>query len=173
MTLNELAQIEWDSFETTADWTKLLNELLGLIDIANAAERRGELADALDSFADHSTSDDLDVITRLNQVARKTARALRKADIATSIGELQSTSAEFQAIVKEFSVASAALRKEASALRAEKFTAAVSSLTETISSLKLLSQAVASEDQESLAPAIAQAVASAQALRELLEKPQA
>lgn len=172
MTLDDLAKIEWESFEATADWTKVLNDLLGMTDAASAAQRRGELADALDNFADRSTSEDLDVITRLDQVARKAARALRKADITASIGQLQSASADFQAIVKEFSAASAMLRKEASTLRAEKFTAAVSSLTETIASLKLLSQAVVTVDQQNLAPAIAQAVASAQALRELLEKPQ-
>lgn len=171
MKFDDLGSIDWDAFESTADWTKLLNDLMGLAQVASGNAQRDLLADRLDEFADHSSSEDLDVIAKLDRVARKCARALRMESIADSIKELQAASAEFNLAAKEFSAASAALKKEASQLRLEKFSAAVSSLTEAIASLKALSQATAGDNDEKLAAAIAQAVSSAQKLRGLLEKP--
>ena len=121
--------------------------------------------------ADHSASDDLDVITRLDSVARRAARALRLADIAASVAELQVASGDFRVIVKEFSAASVALRKEATTLRAERLTAAVSSLTGTISSLKALEAAVKGDQDQDVVLAISRLVANAQSLRSQLERP--
>jgi arginine/lysine/ornithine decarboxylase len=171
MNFSDCASIDWSAFRTTAEWTKLLNDLLGLTEIASAPEQRAILADRLDEFADHSSSDDLDVITKLDTVARRAARSLRKEDIARSIAELNAANSEFRAVAKEFSAASVALKKEASKLRAEVFDAAVTSLTETISSLKSLSQVVATDADGKLATAIAQAILSTQELRALIERP--
>jgi hypothetical protein len=169
MNWESLSSIDWDEFETTADWVKLLNDLLGLKESADGPAKRDRLADKLDEFADRSVSDDLATITKLDASARKAARALRNASISESIKELAAASADYQAAVKEFSAASASLKKEASLLRLERFTAATRSLTETISSLKTLSQVVSSKDDKKLAAAIAQAVKSAQELRSILE----
>ena len=171
MKFEDLGSIDWDAFASTADWAKLLNDLMDLAQIATGNAQRDELADRLDEFADHSSSEDLDVITKLDRIARKCARALRMESIGESIKELQAASADFRLAVKEFSAAAAELKKEASLLRAEKFNAAVSSLTDAIASLKALSQATAGDDDEKLAAAIAQAVSSAQKLRGLLERP--
>ena len=169
MNWNTLDDIDWDSFESTQDWVKVLNDLRGLIDTADTAAKRAKLADTLDEFADRSTSDDLALIVKLDASARKAARALRKTNIADSVAELAAASAEYQAAVKEFAAASAVLKKEASLLRAEKFTQAVSSLTDTISAVKSLTQIVTSQDDPKLAAAITRAVESAQKLRGMLE----
>jgi hypothetical protein len=171
MTLEDLDSIEWDELESTEDWVKMLNDLLGLVDGAQTPARRDALAAALDEFADRSTSEDLSTITKLDAAARKAARALRKSDIAASVNELAAASADFRAAVKELGAATAGLRKEAAKLRAEKITVAVSSLTETIGSLKNLSQVLQSEDGDKIAAAIKEAMQSAQKLRTLLEKP--
>ena len=171
MKFEDLATIDWDACESTADWTKLLNDLMGLAQAAAGSAQRDALADRLDEFADRSSSADLDVITRLDRVARRAARALRLQSIDASIGELEAASAEFRAVVKEFSAASIALQKEAALLRAQRLTEAVGSLTDTIASLKALSQTTAGEGDEKLVAAIAQAVSSAQLLRSLLERP--
>ncbi len=171
MNWNSLDAIDWDDVETTADWIKILNDLRGLIDTADSGVKLKKLADKLDEFADHSVSEDLDTITKLDASARKAARALRMTDIAQRIQTLASASADYQAAVKEFSAASAGLKKEASLLRAEKFSASVTALTETISSLKNLSQVVSDEDDTKLVGAIDDAVKSAQKLRSILEKP--
>jgi hypothetical protein len=171
MKLDDLSSIDWDERESTEDWVKTLNDLLGLVEAAQAADKRELLADTLDEFADHSTSDDLATITRLDAAARKAARALRKADIAARTSELAAASADFQAALKQLGVASAELQKEAAKLRAEKITSAISSLTDTIGSLKNLSQALTTEDGDKIAVAIKDAVQSAQRLRTLLEKP--
>jgi hypothetical protein len=171
MKLENLDSIDWDSLESTADWVKMLNDLLGLVESAQTPVQRDRLAKALDDFADHSSSDDLNTITKLDASARKTARALRKTDIAASVSDLAAASADFQTAVKEFSAGSANLKKEAAVLRAEKFTAAVTSLTDTIATLKSLSQVITSEDGDKVAAAIKGAAQSAQKLRSILEKP--
>jgi hypothetical protein len=171
MKFEDLGSIDWDAFESTADWTKLLNDLIDLAQTATGSTQRDEIANRLDEFADHSSSEDLDIITKLDRVARKCARALRMESIGESVKELQTASADFRVTVKELSAATATLKKEALLLRAEKFNAAVSSLTGAIASLKALSQATAGDDDEKLAVAIAQAVSSAQKLRGLLERP--
>lgn len=171
MTFNDLASIAWEAPQSTADWTRLLNDLLGLTQAQASAAQRSELADCLDTFADRAHSDDLDLIIKLARSARRAARALRRQSIGDSLQELAAASADFDAAVVEFSAASAALKRETSLLRAEKLNAAVSSLTDTIGSLKTLSQFAASDGDEQLAAAIAQAMGSAQALRDLLEKP--
>ena len=171
MTLNDLDSIDFDELESTQDWVKMLNDLLGLAESAQASNKRELLADTLDQFADHSSSEDLGTITKLDAAARKAARALRRDDIAARIGELQAASADFQAAVKELDASTSGLKKEAAKLRAEKFTAAVSSLTDTIGSLKNLSQVLQTDDGDKIAAAIKDAVQSAQKLRTLLEKP--
>jgi hypothetical protein len=165
MNWNSLDSIDWDEFEATADWIKVLNDLRGLIETADSAEKRGKLADKLDEFADHSSSEDLGTITKLDTSARKAARALRIAEITERIQTLAAASADYQTAVKEFSAVTAGLKKEASLLRAERFTKSVTALTETISSLKNLSQVIEGEN------AITEAVKSAQKLRAILEKP--
>lgn len=171
MRFNDLPGIDWDSYKTTLDWTKLLAELIALAETAKgvAASQRDTLSDALDEFANHSSSPDLDAIIKLDLIARKTARAMRIEDIETSISELQAASSEFRGVVRELGAATATLQKEASKLRAEKLVAAISSLTEAISSLKSLGQAVAQENDEKLSTAIQQTVLSAQRLRVRLE----
>ena len=169
MNWDTLDAIDWDAFEATEDWIKALNDLRGLIDSADTSQKRDLLAGKLDEFADHSRSEDLATIVKLDSSARRTARALRRASIDQSIAELAAASAEFQTAVKEFTAASETLKKEASFLRMEKFTQAVSSLTETISAVKSLTQVVKAEDDPKLAAAITRAVESAQKLRALLE----
>ena len=171
MKFDELESIDWDAFESTADWSKLLNDLLGLAPAATDSAQRDALADSLDAFADHSSSDELDVIIKLDRAARKAARALRLTSIQERVTALQAASDDFRAAMKEFSAASLALRKESSLLRLEKFNAAVSSLTDAIASLKALSQATADDGDGPLGAAIDQTVNSAQKLRNLLEKP--
>jgi hypothetical protein len=177
MRLEDLDSIEWDELESTEDWVKMLNDLLGLVDGAQTPTKRDALAAALDEFADRSTSEDLSTITKLDAAARKAARALRKTDIAASVNELAAASADFRAALKELGATTAELKKEAAKLRSEKITAAVSSLTETIGSLKNLSQVLESEAADRIAAAdkvaaaIKKAVQSAQKLRTLLERP--
>lgn len=169
MNLRDLAGIDWSAYETTTDWTRLLGDLLALVPLAASAAQRGELADRLDQFADHSSSDDLEAIKRLDRAARKAARALRLDDIAARVQDLQAASADYDDVAQAFGLASAALQKEASRLRAETAGAAVAALTQTIDSLKALQKA--SGDDARLAAAIAQAVASADQLRGLLVQP--
>jgi hypothetical protein len=171
MNFDDLPGIDWDAIDSTADWTRLLDDLLALARSAGTAEQREILADTFDAFADRSTSDDLALVTRLDGVARKSARALRKQDIAASVAALAAASSEFQTIAREFGAVSAALKQQASQLRAEKFTAAVTSLTQTIASLESLSQAVATDGDDALAAAIADALLGAQRLRALIDKP--
>jgi hypothetical protein len=166
-----LHAIDWDALESTEDWVKMLNALLGLVESADTAGKRDRLARALDDFADHSTSDDLHTITRLDAAARKAARALRRTDIAAGVAELTAASDEFRALVKELAAAGAAMKKEAARLRAQSITSAVSSLTEAIAALKNLSQVLSAEDGDRLPAAIKEAVNSAQKLRGLLERP--
>ena len=109
MNWSTLDSIDWDSLEATADWVKILNDLRGLIDSADDKDKRSKLAAKLDEFADHSVSDDLLTITRLDASARKSARALRNANITERIQELAAASAEYQAAVKEFTAATAGL----------------------------------------------------------------
>lgn len=170
MNWSTLDAIDWDGLETTADWVKTLNDLRGLIDTADDKDKRDKLATQLDEFANHSVSDDLFAIIKLDASARKTARALRNSIITESIQELAEASAEYQAAVKEFTAATAGMKKEASLLRAEKFTAAVTALTETISSLKDVSQVISDGNDAKLTDAINEAVKSAQKLRGILEK---
>jgi hypothetical protein len=171
MNWSTLDSIDWDSVQTTADWVKTLNDLQGLISSADTPDKRSQLAGKLDEFADHSSSEDLATIIKLDAAARKAARALRNENIAQRISELSAASADYQAAVKEFSAASAILKKEASVLRAEKLTQALSSLTDTISALKTLSNVIGTKDDElQLATAITQASQSAQKLRALLEE---
>lgn len=171
MTLEELKSIDWDALESTEDWVKRLNDLLGLVESAQASNKRDLLADTLDEFADRSTSEDLSTITKLDAAARKAARALRREDISARVSELGAASADFQAALKELGAASADLKKAAAKLRAEKITAAVNSLTDTIGSLKNLSQVLDTGERDKIAAAIKEAVQSAQKLRTLLEKP--
>jgi hypothetical protein len=148
----------------------LLNELMGLVELANTASGRDALADALDMFADSSDADDLATITRLDASARKTARALRNQNDAESIAQLAAASAGFRDTVKDFTVSTLSLKQEASMQRAEKLTAASASLTDTIASLKNLAQIVSNGKDAELLMAMDEAVASAQKLRGLLER---
>ncbi len=169
MKIGELKALEWGNLTSTTDWIKLLSQMLSLVQDANSSTERGEIADALDKFADTSFSHDIDVITRLDDVARRTARSLRIDILAATIQSMGARTSELQAIAKEFSASSNALKKQAATLRAEKFNTAVSSLTETITSLRDLSQAVDSAKEDQLFKAIGQAVSNAQHLRNLLE----
>lgn len=171
MNWSTLDTIDWDSLESTTDWVKTLNDLLGLIDTADDKNKRSKLATKLDEFADNSKSEDLVTITKLDASARKSARALRNTNITERIQELTAASAEYQSTIKEFAAATAGLKKEASLLRAEKFTASVTALTETIASLKTLSQVISGENDTKLANAINETVKSAQKLRGILETP--
>lgn len=171
MKFDQLDALDFSDVEAIADWTKLLNDLLGLAQAGGTAAQLSLLADKLDEFADKSSSDDLDAITKLDRIARKSARAMRMQSATDRVNELKSTMSDFQDVVKELNIASAALRKEASTLRAERFTAAVTSLTDTISSLKKLAEAVTNEGDNDIAKALAQAMTSAQKLRALLERP--
>jgi DNA-binding ferritin-like protein (Dps family) len=169
MKWNALQSIDWSEFETTADWVKLLNELLALVESADTAEKRELVADKLDEFADRSSSEDLATITKLDAAARKAARALRVLEMQQRVSELAAASADYHAAVKELTAASAGLKKEAALLRLEKFGAATTALTETIASLKNLSHVVSASDEKKLAGAIERAVKSAQELRSILE----
>jgi hypothetical protein len=171
MNWNALDSIDWESLETTEDWAKTLNDLRGLIDSADNKDKRAKLAAKLDEFADHSVSDDLVTITKLDTSARRAARALRSSNVSERIQELSAASKEYQAAVKEFSAATAGLKKEASLLRAEKVTEAVRALTATISSLKTLSQVVGDGNDAKVGDAISEAVNAAKKLRDILERP--
>lgn len=171
MNFDQLDALDFSEFDSIADWTKLLNDLLGLAQAGGTADQLLALADKLDEFADKSSSEDLDAITKLDRIARRAARAIRLDDATNRIAELQGTSSDFQALAKELGAATAALRKETSTLRAEKFTTAITSLTDAISSLKHLADAVSSDDDSDLSKAITQAMSSAQKLRALLERP--
>jgi hypothetical protein len=167
----KLDSIDWDEFETTADWAKILNDLLGLVDTASDEGKRTKLATALDEFADHSVSDDLTTITKLDASARKAARALRITNMQERNAALAAASSDYQAAVKEFSAATAGLKKEASLLRLEKFTDSINALTGTITSLKTLAQVIEDEQNDKLKGAVDEAVKSAKKLRDILEKP--
>lgn len=168
---NNLETMDWSLFQTTADWVKLLNDLLELTNSADTAEKRDRLADALDNFADNSRSDDLTTITRLDAAARKAARGLRASNIAESIAELKSASLDYRVAVKEFDAVTAELKKETRLLRAEKVTAVVSALTDTVTALNNLSESMSDQDDAKVIDAIKQTVRSAQKLRGILEAP--
>lgn len=169
MNWNDLNSIDWNGLESTADWVKILNDLLELSKSADSKSERDQIAYKLDEFADNSSSDDLTTITKLDAAARKAARALRNQNIEQSIQELASASADYRTAVKELDAATAILKKEAGVLRAEKITAAVSSLSDTILSLKNLSQAVKDGNDGKLIDAINQSIENAQKLRGILE----
>ena len=171
MKWEDLGAIEWSVPESTADWVKLLNELLELSKSADTSQKSSNLADALDSYADNSSSDDLSTITKLDASARKAARALRLADINQRIKDLEAASADYRATVKELDAATASLKKETRLLRAEKVTAAVGALTDTVLALNQLSQTLTEEESTKLRDAIQQTVKTAQKLRTILEAP--
>lgn len=170
MTFDDLSALDWESFSTTAQWTKLLDALLALAPQAGTTVQRGQLADALDAFADHSSSADFDIIIKLDGVARRAARAMREANIDDALASLEAASGEFKAITKEVSAVTASLQKEAALLRAESLRTAVKSLTDTIAALKAVSQSMGDSDDPKLSSALSQAVASAQKLRGLIEQ---
>jgi hypothetical protein len=169
MKFEDLASIDWDQFETTADWVKVLSELRGLIDQADTATKRSSLAAKLDEFADRSASEDLATIIKLDASARKAARALRDENVNQRIEELAASAAEFQTAVKELSAAAADLKKEASVLRLERFRTATAALTSTISSLSDLAKVVEDGNEAKLKGAIGKVIENAQSLRKLLE----
>lgn len=171
MKWEDLGAIDWSVPESTANWVKLLNELLELSKSADTSQKSSKLADALDSFADNSSSDDLSIITKLDASARKAARALRLADITQRIKDLEAASADYRATVKELDAATASLKKEARLLRAEKVTAAVGALTDTVLALNQLSQTITEQDSAKLTDAIQQTIKTAQKLRTILEAP--
>ena len=169
MIWNNLKDINWGGMESTSDWVKTLNDLLELANSADSPDKRNQLADKLDEFADNSSSDDLTTITKLDAAARKAAQALRNQNIAQGIQELAAASGNYRTSVKELDAATASLKKEAGVLRAEKFTAAVSSLSDTILSLKNLSKVAKDGNDIQLVNAINQSIESAQKLRSILE----
>lgn len=170
MTFDDLSSIDWESVSTTAQWAKLLDALLALAPQAGTAAQRDRLADALDAFADHSSSPEFGIILKLDRVARRAAQALRGANIDDALAALEAASVEFKAITKEIGAVTASLQKEAAELRAERLRAAVTSLTDTIASLKAVSQSIGDGEDPKLAAALSQAVASAQKLRGLIER---
>ena len=170
MTFDDLSSLDWESFSATAQWAKLLDALLALAPQAATAAQRDRLADALDAFADKSSSADFEIILKLDGVARRAARALRDTNIDGALSELESASGEFKAIAKEIGAVTASLQKETALLRAERLRTAVTSLTDTIASLKAVSQSMGDIDDPKLTTALSQAVASAQKLRGLIEQ---
>jgi len=168
---DDLASIDWTACENTAQWARLLNDLLALGAQADSTDRRDRLADGLDAFANKSNSVDMDIIKKLDAAAGKAARALRLQNMEDNVSQLAADTPAFQAAVKDFNAVSAGLKKEASLLRAETFSAAVQTLTGTITSLNALGQAVNAADDAKIVAAAAQAVQSVQKLRALLEKP--
>lgn len=171
MNVDDLASIDWATYETTAQWARLLNDLLALGAQANSADRRDRLADTLDAFTNKSNSVDMDAIKKLDAAAGKAARALRLQNMDDNVNQLAADNPPFQAALKDFNAVSAGLKKEASLLRAETFNAAIQTLTSTITSLNALSQAIDAGGDAKIIAATAQAVQSAQKLRALLEKP--
>jgi hypothetical protein len=171
MTWDQIAGIVWPEGEPTAVWAATLSALLELAKSADTGEKRNLLADALDSFADNSSADDLTTIAKLDLAARKCARGLRVIVISDAIEALKASSAVYQTAVKELDAAMAGLKKEAKLLRTERFSAAVVSLTETINALKNLGGAVKAQDGEKLKDGITSAITSAQKLRSILEAP--
>lgn len=170
MRFSDLNTIDWDLLKSTEDWIMCFDDLRGLISDANSIDFRDQLADAFDNFADHSTSDNISLIAKLDASARKTARALRIESISERIEALKSASDDYQAAVDLFQGVTKNMRKEAALLRAEKFTAAASSLTDTVNALKNLSKVISNKDGKQLAVAISQALASTSKLRDLLKK---
>lgn len=170
MTFDDLTSIDWESCSATAQWAKLLDSLLALAPLAGTTGQRGQLADALDAFADHSSSPDFEIITKLDRVARRAARALREASIDEALAALEAASGEFRAISKEVGAVTASLQKEAAVLRAERLRTAVTSLSDTIASLKAVSHSMSDSDDTKLTSALSQAVTSAQKLRGLIEQ---
>lgn len=169
MSFDDLSSIDWESFSTTPQWAKLLDTLLALAPQASTTAQRDLLADTLDAFADHSSSEDFAIIIKLDGVAGRAAQALRLATMGQAIGQLEAASGDFKAITKEIGAVTAALQKEAAVLRAERLRTAVTSLTDTILALKAVSQSVGDKDDVKLTTALAQAMASAQKLRGLIE----
>ena len=171
MSFDDLSSIDWESFSDTAQWAKQLDTLLALGPQARDKVQRGQLADALDAFAAHSSSSDFEIILKLDRVARRAARALRDANIDDALAELEAASGEFKAIAKEVGAVTASVQKEAALLRAERLRTAVTSLTDTIASLQAVSKSLGDIDDPKLTTALSQAVASAQKLRGLIEQP--
>ena len=170
MTFDDLSSIDWESLSATTQWAKQLDSLLALAPLAGTTGQRGQLANALDAFAEHSSSRDFEIITRFNHVARRPARALRDTSIDEALAALEAASGEFKAISKEVGAVTSSLQKEAAVLRAERLRTAVTSLTDTISSLRAVSQSMGDSDDTKLITALSQAVASAQKLRGLIEQ---
>jgi hypothetical protein len=168
--LDDLTSLDWDDLESAADWTKRLNELLGLKDLAATPAERAALADALDEFARRSTAPEIDVVVKLDRAARRAARALRLAGVEQRLRELDAAVAEFDEAARQLGLVSQGLAKEAQALRAERVTAAIDALTQNIGTLKALSQTLEADLDAKVAAALAQATAASQRLRTLLEK---
>jgi hypothetical protein len=169
VTFNDLSAIDWPAFSTTEQWVKLLDALLALGPQAANTAQRATLADALDAFADHSSSPDFELILKLDRAARRAAQGLRNDNIDAALTELEGASAELKAVAKQLGAVTATLKKEASVLRLERFRQAVTSLTDTIASLNAVSQSLAGDDDAKVTAALVRAVTSAQQLRSLLE----
>jgi septal ring factor EnvC (AmiA/AmiB activator) len=167
---DDLSAINWDGFASTEQWAKLLDALLALVPQAGTPAQRDRLADVLDAFADHSTSADFAIILKLDDIARRTAQALRGANIDQALAQLEASSGDLRAIAKEIGAVTATLQKEAAVLRAERLRTAVGSLTDTIAALKAVSQSLDASRDAQLSTALSQAMASAQKLRGLIEQ---
>lgn len=175
MKFTDLPIQDWDAFQTTEDWVKLLNELRAMLPIANSAQERETLADTLDAYADHSSSDDLALISKLDNSARASAQALRISSMEQRVAALNAASSVFTSAIKEFSAASASLKKEAAKLRFDKTNSAITSLTGAVTSLRDLAKQLSApgtpEADAQLLAAINAFVGRAQELRNILERP--
>jgi hypothetical protein len=165
---DNLGQIDWGRFSSNEQWGGLLDNLLKLGQTATDSTQRSQLADQLDAFASESDGPDLTTISKLAKAASRAARGLRQDDMAARIAALQEANALFQDATQVFGTATGGLQQEASLLRAEKVTATITALTSSITSLTTLAQTVRDENNAALANAIAEALASAEKLRAIL-----
>lgn len=165
---DNLASINWSRYSSNEEWGALLDNLLKLGQSAGDGAQRSQLADQLDAFATQSDGPDLTTISKLAKAASSAARGLRLDDMAARVAALQEANAIYQDAAQVFATAAVGMQKEASLLRAEKVTASITALTHSITSLSALAQAVKNENNEALANAIAEAMASAEKLRAIL-----
>jgi hypothetical protein len=163
-----LGRIDWNRYSSNEEWGALLDSLLKLAASAGDSEQRNQLAGVLDAFADQSNGPDLTTITKLAKAASQAARGLRLDDMAQSVAALQDANAIYQEVAQGLAGATGGMQQEASRLRGEKVTASITALTGSITSLTALAQAVQGENNPALGSAIAEALASAEKLRTLL-----
>ncbi|MBA2675428.1 hypothetical protein [Ramlibacter sp.] len=170
MSIDDLHAIDWNRTGLIG-WKPLLDQLMALA--AQAAQftptQRGDLADALDRFAnDAFDPQEMSAISQLSRSANASARTLRQSAAADLAAALVQGSAAYTAMAQQMQAQNATLKQQASILKLEQLTAATRALDQAMAALKQLKDTVAGGKDQKLSDAVASAIDTVKKLRDTL-----